>query len=294
VPVFDKRERPGNRRMATLGSVYTVNRHVRTAQDILEALFREKRTEPQPKRPEPRFKELLGRFSFTYEYDEQEFIVPGTMQTFTWIAERVEQRRRPGQRMLRLMDGQVSLWEMADQCLDQVPAEETVDILDIIHVAGYVWRAAKVFESSREHREAFTWTRLERILDGDVKGVISGMRQMASKRGLRGQARRDIEKVCRYFENNRERMHYDEYLREGYPIATGVIEGACRHVVKDRLERSGMRWTLEGAQAMLHVRSVLASSYWEEFQEQRMQQEQKDIHPHAQLARSHRSPPVKV
>ena len=80
----------------------------------------------------------------------------------------------------------------------------------------------------------------------------------------------------------------------GYAIATGIIEGACRHVVKDRLEHSGMRWTLEGAQAMLHVRSVLASSHREDFQEQRMQQEQKEIHPDAQLARSHSSPPVKV
>jgi len=66
-----------------------------------------------------------------------------------------------------------------------------------------------------------------------------------------GQSRQEIEDVCRYFGNNRERMRYDRYLQAGYPIATGVFEGACRHAVKDRMERSGMRWALGGAEAML-------------------------------------------
>lgn len=294
MPVFDKRERPGNRRMATLGGVYTVDRHVRTPQDILEALFREEATKPRSKRPRPQAKELVGRFSHTVEDGEDEITVPGPINAFTWIAERVEQRRRPGQSVVRLMDGQPGLWEAADTCLDRVPSEDMVDILDIIHVAGYVWRAAKVFESTREHQEAFAWTRLERILHGGVNGVISGMRQMASKRRLRGQARQEIHDVCRYFENNRQRMRYDEYLRAGYPIATGVIEGACRHVVKDRLERSGMRWTLSGAQAMLDVRCVLASSYWDAFGQHRMRTEQQRLHPHVQLARSHHPPPAKT
>ena len=62
--------------------------------------------------------------------------------------------------------------------------------------------------------------------------------------------------VCNYFENNASRMRYDEYLAADYPIATGVIEGACRHVIKDRMEQGGMRWTLAGAEAMLKLRGV--------------------------------------
>ena len=61
-------------------------------------------------------------------------------------------------------------------------------------------------------------------------------------------------------------MRYGEYLAAGYPIATGVIEGACRHVVKDRMERSGMRWTREGAQNLLHLRCLKASGLWNQFQ----------------------------
>ena len=83
-------------------------------------------------------------------------------------------------------------------------------------------------------------------------------------------------------------MGYDEYLRAGYPITTGVIEGACRHLVKDRLERSGMRWTLAGAAAMLNIRAVIASSFWNDFNRRCMTAEQHRLHPNAQLVNHQR------
>jgi len=78
-------------------------------------------------------------------------------------------------------------------------------------------------------------------------------------------------------------MRYDEYLSAGYPIASGVIEGACRHLVKDRMERSGMRWTLEGARNMLNVRAAFQSSYWDQFQRSRIAREQLVLHLHRDL-----------
>ena len=89
---------------------------------------------------------------------------------------------------------------------------------------------------------------------------------MATLHKLNSDKRDEIETVCGYFTAHQHRMKYHEYLAAGYPIATGVIECACRHLVKDRLERSGMRWTPEGAQAMLTLRSIKASDSWEEFQ----------------------------
>jgi hypothetical protein len=76
-------------------------------------------------------------------------------------------------------------------------------------------------------------------------------------------------------------MAYHEYLAAGYPIASGVIEGACRHVVKDRMERSGMRWVLQGAHAMLGLRSIQASGLWEDFMRFRITAECKRLYPHA-------------
>ena len=78
-------------------------------------------------------------------------------------------------------------------------------------------------------------------------------------------------------------MKYDEYLRRGYPIASGVIEGACRHLVKDRMERSGMRWTLEGARSMLNLRAVFQSDHWSTFLQQNKETETSRVHAHREL-----------
>ena len=81
----------------------------------------------------------------------------------------------------------------------------------------------------------------------------------------------------------RAHVDFERRATAGYPIATGVIEGACRHLVKDRMERSGMRWRLAGAQSMLHVRSVYQSSYWDAFHQDRMAREQSTLHRHRDL-----------
>ena len=71
-----------------------------------------------------------------------------------------------------------------------------------------------------------------------------------------------LESAIEYFENNRGHMKDDEYQAAGYPIGSGVAEGACRHTVKDRMEQAGMRWTVTGAQAMLHVRGLYLNDEW--------------------------------
>lgn len=284
VPVFEQPERPGNRRMATLGCVYTVDPYVRTPEQIVAALFREDPV-PQPaERPEACHKHYRAYFAAAGAGGAD--ALPSTYRTWTWLAEEVTARGRPGQPVVRLMDGQPSLWEASDACLEDLLGQRetarespVVDILDIIHVAGYVWKAAKAFYSHKEHQEAFAQDRLLRILRGEVSGVVKGLRRMASERGLRGPALRDVRTACNYFANNARRMRYDEYLRAGYPIASGVIEGACRHVIKDRMEHGGMRWTLAGAQAMLNVRCVCASSAWENFNRWRQAEQAKRVHP---------------
>ena len=92
-----------------------------------------------------------------------------------------------------------------------------------------------------------------------------------------------LTRICNYLHHNRHRMRYDEYLAAGYPIASGVIEGACRHVVKDRMERSGMRWTIDGAQAMLDLRSTHINDQWSAFQAHRIHAETQRLYPQSQL-----------
>ena len=96
-----------------------------------------------------------------------------------------------------------------------------------------------------------------------------------------GNQLKTIEKVIRYYTTNLDHMKYDEYLAAGYPIGSGVVEGACRHLVKDRMERSGMRWTTEGATAVLKLRAIYLNQQWEQFQEHRIKTEQKQLYAYA-------------
>ena len=118
-----------------------------------------------------------------------------------------------------------------------------------------------------------------RLLQGDVSQVVKGMRQSATKRGLRGQKKKTVETTAAYFYRNRDHMRYDEYLRKGWPIATGVVEGACKNLVKDRMERSGMRWTPEMAEAMLQMRATYLSDDFEEYWAFHVQCEHERLHP---------------
>ena len=282
VPAFESRAFPGNRKMAILSGIYSVDPHPRTPGQILDALFREKSADPPPKRPVPVGKVIIGCLT---RDDRGDGPMPADIQAFAWAAEQVRLRHQPGQPLIRLMDGQSSLWNTSAICLGET--RTTIDILDILHVAGRVWEAAKLFHSHREHQEAFARDRLERILNGQVGGVISGLRQQATKKEVSKKDLAAIERICHYFENNRSRMQYGEYLREGYPIATGVIEGACRHLVMDRMCRTGMRWTRAGAQAMLHVRAVHQAGLADQFHAYHAAVEARHIHQHNDLLKNY-------
>ena len=135
---------------------------------------------------------------------------------------------------------------------------------------------------------AFARKRLQLILNGCVSSVLKGLRRLGTSKGLMGDKLKSLNTICGYLEKHKLRMRYDEYLMAGYPIATGVIEGACRHLVKDRMERSGMRWTLEGARSMLNVRAVFQSDYWDAFCKQRISNQSASTHPNRRLINDYR------
>ena len=126
---------------------------------------------------------------------------------------------------------------------------------------------------------AFVRARLRRVLRGEVKGVVMGLRRQGTRANLSAAKAKQLRTACRYLKANASRMRYDEYLAEGYPIASGVIEGACRSYVKDRMERAGMRWTRAGAQAMLDVRSEYLNGDWTAFQAFRLRAEVQRLYP---------------
>lgn len=273
-----KGEKANKKQMATLGCVYTVDPKLRTAEDVVAALFRERpvgRTDPSVE-PVAQHKRVWSSLT----YDQGDLHVDAETEVFTWMTHEVEARRRDDQPIVCLMDGQRSLWTSAATHLP----EDTVEILDLLHVTGYLWEAAYLFhaEGSGE-AAAFVRDRTLRILRGEVGYVIGGLRQMATKRKLSTAKQTKLNTICNYFHRNRDRMHYDKYLTAGFPIASGVIEGACRHLVKDRMERAGMRWTIDGAQAMLDLRSTSINDQWPAFQTHRIQAETNRLYPERRI-----------
>ena len=266
--VFEEKAiRPGNRRMATVCSVYSVDAYYRTAEEVVAGLFRDDKPDPERSsdRPVPQHKRLIAKLPAVLE-DLGGELVRGSILALSWAAQEVRLRRKKQQKLVRLMDGQHSLWADADACLGDCDSEHVIEILDIVHVSGYVGKAAKCLCTGKAAQDAFIRDRLLRILQGEVHAVIRGLRRMATVQKLSEEKRADVDTACGYFTAHADRMKYDEYLAAGLPIATGVIEGACRHLVKDRLERTGMRWSTEGAQAMLSLRALKASNAWDDFQ----------------------------
>jgi hypothetical protein len=268
--------RANQKRMAAVGAVYSIDPYVRTAEEVVAALFRDPNYTPPP-RPEPCHKHLWAILP-----QGQQKAQSGIDLVYDWLLQESLLRNPKNQRpMVHLGDGQDALWQARQEYL---PDENAVDILDLLHVTPRLWQAGKLFFGERSSLLVpFVRQRVTQVLQGKVEAVVRGLRRLAAEHKLNAAKKKSLRRICRYLYKNRYRMRYDEYLAKGYPIASGVIEGACRHLVKDRMERAGMHWTLEGAQAMLDVRSVYLSGHWAAFQQYRIERATERLYPHRQL-----------
>jgi len=269
-------KRAGTKKMALLGATYTVAPFMRTPDEVLEALFQDTAdAEPPPSRPRPCFKYVRAAL----QRDAMDATAPQVQTIFAWMAEQVAQRNPAGKNpVVLLMDGQDSLWKAGWDYLPEELADVT-EILDLLHALGYLWEAAHLFHpNGSKAARAFVKDQARRILHGEVAAVIHSLRWLGTHHQLKGKRRETLERICGYFHNNAQRMAYDVYLEHGFPIASGVIEGACRCVVKDRMERSGMRWVMSGARAMLDMRCIYLSNLWEEFTAFRIQRESRRLY----------------
>ena len=266
-----KGEKANKKQMACVGAVYSIEPFVRTADDILDEILRDRRGDD---RPEPTHKHVWAEMSRDIEGEP----ISAKDAVFGALFDDLNLRNVGHDRpVICLMDGERALWEA-----QQVYFSEAVGVLDLFHVLERLWTAAHCFHrEGSDEAEQFVGDRLRGLLEGRVGYVIGGLRQRLTKHGLTGSRRKTLESVITYMENNREHMRYDEYIAAGYPIGSGVAEGACRHLVKDRMEQSGMRWTVSGAQAMLHLRATYLNDQWDKFVEDRIVREQTALYGRA-------------
>ena len=259
-----RNNKKSKKQMAYVGAVYTIARFRRTTDDVLDEMARRARAID---RPRPQHKRVWAEMTRILDGEP----CSGREWLFCSLARECDQRDPQRQKtLICLLDGERSLWGMQQYWFGRA-----VGILDIFHVSERVWGAAHGFHpEGTDAAQEFATHHLRMILDGKVSYVIRNLRRMLSERKVRGEKRKTIHAAITYFENNRDHMHYDQYLAAGYPIGSGVAEGACRHLVKDRMELTGMRWERPGAQAMLHLRAIYLNGEWDHFVNYRIEKEQ--------------------
>ena len=248
------------KRMATVAAVYTIAPYVRTAEAVLGCLAPQHGREP-PDRPRPEQKRVWASLEQPPAAVLQE-------------AFREARRRDPAgrKRWVALVDGNETQLGLLKTCFRAAGVPARI-VLDFIHVAERVWKAGRDFHPEGSAAlEAWVTHRLLGILHGRAPHVAAGMRRSATLQGVPADARTRVDACADYLLKYRPYLRYDRYLQQGVPIATGVIEGACRYLVKDRMDRTGARWSLPGAEAVLRLRALRTcgdfDAYWRFHEEQ--------------------------
>jgi len=252
-----RKDKSNRKRMATVAGIYHIDRHRRSAQTVARQ-FAPLRLVPTDRKaaPKPVGKKLWASLE-----------KPMKAVIETGFAEGL--RRDPEQQAewVVLVDGDPTQIDYIEKAA-KAHGVSVVIILDVIHALEYLWKAAKV-RFAPDDPQAAPWVaeQIEGLLHGQVRSIVSTLRCWATLQGLSPQQREPIDQCTTYLANHIPYLNYPDYLAKGYPIATGVIEGACRYLVKDRMEITGARWGLEGGEAVLKLRALAINgdldAYWE-------------------------------
>jgi hypothetical protein len=238
-------------RMAAVSAVWDQEPTVRTADDVL-AEGDAKAT--VTRLPRPQNKQIAASLEL------------GTAASVRRLMTQMAQRDPSGQRAkVMLVDGE-------DKQLAAIKREATKlgltvrVVLDLLHVMHYVWAAAKgLYPKTPGNASAWVEGVMKRLLTKTPTEVLEYLEQEYEARKPTPRSRRALKKCLTYLRERREYIHYARYLAQGWPIASGVIEGTCRSLVKDRLGVTGARWGLPGAEAVLRLRAVERSGDWEAY-----------------------------
>lgn len=244
-----KGQKRAKKKEAVVTSLYTIAPSVRTPQEVVAALLQERDGRADTARPRPVGKELRATLE-------------GKEVALTRLAERARQREGPHiQERVALTDGAPALQKQSEV---HFPGHTLV--LDIIHATDYLWNAANaLLGETHPGRLAWIRTHLEHLLAGETDTVITVLEDAAQDPARTASQREAVEGTAAYYRRNAPYRRYDVYLAHGWPIGTGVVEGACGHLVKDRMEQAGRRWTKAGAQAVLDLRALRLNDQWDAY-----------------------------
>ncbi len=257
-----KGQKRTKKKEAIVTSLYTSAPYVRTPQEVVAALLQDRDRPPEAARPAPVGKELRATL------DGKEVVL-------TRLAERARPREGPHtQERVALTDGAQALQKQIETHFPQ----HTL-VLDIIHATDYLWDAANAL-LGETHPDRLAWirTHLEQLLAGDTPAVITALDAAAQDPARTATQRKALRGTAGYYRRNAPYMHYDVYLARGWPVGTGVVEGTCGHLVKDRMEQAGMRWIKAGAQAVLDLQALRLNGQWDAYASFHRQQQHQRLY----------------
>ena len=261
-------EKPNRKRMATLVTVYDAEPARRRPHDVIAPPGGRRGTRRLRPGPKALAKWLAGSVRhdpaevIAAAFDEAGARDPAHLRT--WVV---------------LVDG-------AEHQLDLIRAEAarravTIHVvIDIIHVLEYIWKAAwSLHDAGDPAAEDWVAVKALAVLAGDSARASEKITAEASAASLPASRRTGADSCVRYLNARHEYLRYDKALAEGWPIATGVIEGACRHLIADRLDIGGARWGLDGAEAVLTLRAVISNGDFDEYWSYHLAREHQRLYP---------------
>ena len=262
-PMAPKKLRSHDKRMAAVGAVWEQEPVRRTVDDIIAEVQRTPTSKAEkPKPPPPKNKRVWAS------------VVNGVSASVGEMFDEFDRRDPKRERTpVVLVDGeqnqQTAIFDHARNRRRSITI-----VLDLIHVIHYIWLAGFAL-SRRKESTAAEWvvTHLRLLLSAGPAALIAATERAIVEQKLTKSARKQVDRALAYLRRNDTFMNYPAFLAAGLPIATGVIEGACRHLVQDRMGITGARWDLPGAEAILKLRALHSSGDWEEYWRFHQQQE---------------------
>ena len=255
-------EKPNRKRIAEVGAVYEVKPRPRTGEEVLASSAEKTVPAPKAKRKLLTASVVCDAATVVGQvFDEAERRDPQHQRT--WVA---------------LVDGN-------NHQIDRITAEakarsiKLTIVIDLVHVLEYLWGACwSFFNEGDPAAERWVHEKALAVLEGKASIVAASIRRKATRLDLDTDKRAKADRCADYLHNKAPYLDYPTALRNGWPIATGVIEGACRHLVKDRMDRTGARWGLQGAEAVLKLRALRSNGDFDSYWRFHLAQEQRRVH----------------
>jgi len=256
-----KGKKRGVKKQATVAVSFSFSPRKRGSEDILRGLFRE----PTPLGEEKK-DEKDRRFSKNVH--KRAFMCDQTKAINYAIDDLTRRNPKKNKKVIALVDCGTGLEEGILSAIKAHELEDNLEaiIADIVHVSEYIWKAGNAILGEK-YKGRSDWVRgvMKDILESNTEKVIQDLKANVEKTDLTTSKKEQVEKTIRYLTNHGHKMDYKSYLEKGYPISTGLIEGCCGHLIKDRMEHSGMRWTIQGAQNMINLRAVKKNEDWKDY-----------------------------